>query len=257
MAGCAISALLIARIIAETGMPVFWLSRFSVAGLTSFFPLAWLSPTILLFESVFNALVQRTTAVSVTVMSTLALGVDAKATPAYQKRLLIGGLIVLAAGFIVCGAVHLHMGYNNTDLSTAAKVGADAINGWARADRQDYTLFNADRGHQLAGLGIGSGLLWACSRFPSWPIHPVGLLFCRFSIGHLVWFSVFLGWVIKASITRLFGGGAYRKARPLFLGLIIGELLAIMVWTLVPIVIIMMTGADPAAVLRYTLMKYP
>ena len=32
--------------------------------------------------------------------------------------------------------------------------------------------------------------------------------------------------------------GAYRKAKPLFLGLIVGELLAIMVWTVVPLVII-------------------
>jgi len=68
---------------------------------------------------------------------------------------------------------------------------------------------------------------------------------------------VFLGWLLKTAITRLFGGGAYRKARPLFLGLIMGELLTVIVWTLVPVIIILVTGADPAEVPRYTLMQYP
>jgi hypothetical protein len=83
------------------------------------------------------------------------------------------------------------------------------------------------------------------------------MMFCQFSIGNLIWFSVFLGWLIKAGVTGLFGGGAYRKARPVFLGLIFGELLAVIVWALVPVIIVWVTGADPATVPRYTIMQYP
>jgi hypothetical protein len=36
-------------------------------------------------------------------------------------------------------------------------------------------------------------------------------------------FSLFLGWVAKSAILRLGGGGAYRLARPFFLGLIMGH----------------------------------
>jgi hypothetical protein len=259
MVGCAVVSLLMARLIAETGIPVFWLGKISVSGLTGFLPLAWLSPAILMFSGIFSALLTRTTAVSAAVISTLALGLDEKASPSYHKRLMLGGLVVLVIGFVVCGAVHLNMGYRNSELSTQAKVGADVLNEWARvgSSEKPYTLLTAERGHQAAGFGIGAGLLWACARFPDWPIHPVGILFCRFSLGNLLWFSVFLGWLMKTAITRLFGGGAYRTARPLFLGLIIGELLAIMVWAIVPLVIIWATGADPAAVPRYTLMQYP
>lgn len=258
MVGCAVVSLLMARLIAETGIPVFWLGRISIAGLTSFFPLAWLSPAILLFTGVFGALLTRTTAVSAAVISTLALGLDATASPTYHRRLMVGGLVVLVIGFVVCGAVHLNMGYHHAEVSTQGKISADALNAWSRVDNaKAYTLFTSERGHQLAGFGIGTALLWACATFPDWPIHPVGILFCRFSIGMIVWFSVFLGWLLKTVITRLFGGGAYRTARPLFLGLIIGELLAVIVWTIVPLVIIWVTGADPAAVPRYILMQYP
>lgn len=257
MVGCALTTLLMARLIAETGIPVMWLMRFGVGSLTALVPLAWLSPVILYFNEVFAALLTRSTAVSTAVMTTLALGVDRKADASYQKRLLTGGLIVLLVGFVVCGAVHLHMGYRHSNLSTVGKVGAGSIDKWERADRGDYQFFSVDRGHQVAGLVLGSGLLWACALFPSWPIHPVGILFCQFSIGNLIWFSVFLGWLIKVGVTGLFGGGAYRKARPVFLGLIFGELLAVMVWALVPVGIIWVTGADPITVPRYTIMQYP
>jgi hypothetical protein len=257
MAGCALTALLMARLIAETGIPVMWLMRFGVGSLTALFPLTWLSPAILFFNEVFGALLTRATAVSAAVMTTLALGMDRKATPAHQRRLVVGGLVVLLVGFLVCGAVHVHMGYRHADISTASKVGVAAINQWDRPDRVAYKFFCADRLHQAVGVAIGGGLLWACALLPSWPIHPVGMLFCQFSIGNLIWFSVFLGWLIKVGITRLFGGGVYRKARPVFLGLILGELLAVLVWALVPVIIVWVTGADPATVRRYTIMQYP
>lgn len=257
MLGCAIVSLLMARIIAETGIPAMWMARIGVGGLTGLFPLAWQSPVILFFTSVFYALLTRTTAVSAAVMATLALGVDRKATPKHQARLAVGGLVLMLAGFIVCGAVHLNMGYRSSEVSTTAKAGASAIRTWDRVQHSEYELFTRERGHQAAGLGLGLGLLWACSRFPAWPVHPVGLLFCRLSIGSWIWFSVFLGWLIKTLITRLFGGGAYRKARPLFLGLIMGELLAIIVWALVPAAIVWVTGADPLEVPRYILLRYP
>ena len=81
-------------------------------------------------------------------------------------------------------------------------------------------------------------------------------MFLQFSIGILIWFSIFLGWLIKVSVTGLLGGGAYRKVRPFFLGMILGELLAVIFWALVPIIIAYWTGADPAEVKRYTLFRY-
>ena len=255
--GAVLISLLVARIIAETGVPVFWMSRVSLGSLTAFFPLAWQSPVILFLTSVFHAILTRTTAVSASVISTLAMGLDREGKPSTQSRLLIGGLVVLVIGFVVCGAVHLRMGYGSMDITTDAKGGIGAVNQWARVDRIEYSFFSQTRFDQLTGFGIAGALLYVCSRFPAWPIHPVGIVFVRWSIGNLLWFSIFLGWLIKTFITRLFGGGAYRKARPLFLGLIIGELLAIIVWALVPILMIHLGGVAPYEVPRYILIQYP
>lgn len=257
MVGCVLVSLLMARIIAETGVPVLWTSRLSVTTLSGFFPLAWKSPAILLLTGIFYAFLTRATAVNAAVMSTLALGADRKASPAHRSRLALAGTAVLLIGFVVCGAVHLRMGYRSAEINTAAKTSAGSIGEWVRADRSTFRFFTADRGHQAAGFGIGMALLWACSRFPGWPIHPVGMLFARISIGNLIWFSVFLGWLLKTAITRLFGGGAYRKAQPLFLGLVVGELLAVLVWAVVPLVVMAATGAHPSEVPRYILMQYP
>lgn len=255
--GCALVALLMARIIAETGIPVLWLGRMSVTSMTALFPPSWQSATTLFFTGVMYALLTRTTAVSAAVMATMALGMDRHTTPSRQSRLVLGGLVVLVIGFVFCGAVHLNMGYRHADLTTQAKTGASAIDRIERLSSAEFEFFTPERGHQAVGLGVGSALLWACSRFPAWPIHPVGILFCQISIGNLIWFSFFVGWLIKYLITSLFGGGAYRHARPVFLGLIVGELFAVIVWTLVPTIIILVTGAHPSTVPRYILMQYP
>lgn len=256
-ATAAIISLLMARIVAETGIPFLWFNRITVSAVMGLVPLAWQSPNTLLFGGAFYALVTRASAVSAAVIATLALGMDRQATPKHHSRVLLGGLVVLVLGLVVCGAVHLNMGYHSPEVSTAAKTSATSLNVWDRADRENFRFFTAERGQQAFGFGMGTALLWACSRFPSWPIHPVGILFCQFSIGHLIWFSIFLGWLLKVTTTSLFGGGAYRKARPVFLGLILGELLAIIVWAIVPIVIILWTGADPSEVSRYILIQYP
>lgn len=257
MLGCALVTLLMARIIAETGVPVLWLGRISVGSLTALFPLQWQSPRILFFTAVLYALLTRTSAVSAGVMTTMSLGMDRKATAGQQSRLLGGGLAVMALGFVICGAVHLYMGYHTSTETTQAKMGASAIDAWSRVERSEYRFFTGDRGQQATGFGISAALLWACSRFPAWPIHPVGMIFCQLSIGHLLWFSIFMGWLIKSGITSLFGAGAYRQARPAFLGLILGELAAVMMWALVPAAIVLLTDTPPEAVPHYTLMQYP
>ena len=255
--GCVIIALLMARIVAETGIPVLWMNRFTIAGVTAFFPLGWQSPQILFFTGIFYAIVTRASGVSAAVITTLALGVDRQGSAKLQSRILLGGLVVLAIGFVISGAVHLNMGYEHAELGTQAKTNSSSVEPWARVDRTHFEFFTPDRGYQLGGLVMGIGLLWACSRFPSWPIHPVGILFCFFSIGNLIWFSIFLGWLLKVLTTSLLGGGGYRKARPVFLGMILGELIALIFWALVPVAIALITGSDAAEISRYTLIRYP
>jgi hypothetical protein len=61
-------------------------------------------------------------------------------------------------------------------------------------------------------------------QFLWWPFHPLGYAvgFSRRTIDWM-WFSIFLGWVVKLMILKLGGMPLYRKALPLMLGFILGE----------------------------------
>ena len=90
-------------------------------------------------------------------------------------------------------------------------------------------------------MGVGflfTGLLWWVRRLlPFWPFHPAGYAIAsnNFTFGWL-WFSVFVSWAIKSVLLRLGGIGLYRKAYPLFLGLILGEYLVGGGWVLIRLI---------------------
>ena len=60
-------------------------------------------------------------------------------------------------------------------------------------------------------------LLW-------WPLHPLGYIASQgfYESGRIA-FSFFLGGLIKVGILRFGGGGWFKRLRPFFLGLILGE----------------------------------
>jgi hypothetical protein len=76
-------------------------------------------------------------------------------------------------------------------------------------------------------LGIGAAAMALMTflryRFLWWPIHPVG-----FTAGGLNWpirasaFSLFLAWSCKLAILKIGGIRAYERARPFFLGTLLG-----------------------------------
>lgn len=61
------------------------------------------------------------------------------------------------------------------------------------------------------------------SRFVWWPFHPAGYLVAgSFGLFRL-WLPIFVSWLIKTLLLRYGGLGAYRRALPFFLGLVLGE----------------------------------
>lgn len=83
-------------------------------------------------------------------------------------------------------------------------------------------------------LAVGGGttflMMLARSRFLWFPLHPIGYLMCLTYPLNRLWFSIFLGWLGKSLITRFGGGDSYRNVRPLFLGLIFGDLVMMLLW---------------------------
>ncbi len=83
------------------------------------------------------------------------------------------------------------------------------------------------------GAAVASVLILLRMRLPWWPLHPATLPLS--TIWYMDWFgfSVFLAWGIKAVILRVGGADLYRRARPFFIGMILGEVMCSGGWSVV------------------------
>nr|CAA9229908.1 hypothetical protein AVDCRST_MAG63-905 [uncultured Armatimonadetes bacterium] len=61
------------------------------------------------------------------------------------------------------------------------------------------------------------------SRVLWWPLHPAGYLIATNYGVFRLWLPIFLGWMVKSLLLRYGGLGAYRRALPFFIGLVLGE----------------------------------
>jgi hypothetical protein len=69
-------------------------------------------------------------------------------------------------------------------------------------------------------------LVWLNTTFLWWPLSPVGFIMASsWSENWLMWGSVFVGWALSTLVRRYGGLLFYRRARPAFLGLILGDYL--------------------------------
>jgi hypothetical protein len=82
----------------------------------------------------------------------------------------------------------------------------------------------------LAIIGYGTAKLLLLNLLRThylwWPLHPVGYAMSFVTYLHKEWFSVLLGWAMQTVMIRYGGHRGYQAARPLFLGLILGAMIA-------------------------------
>jgi len=78
------------------------------------------------------------------------------------------------------------------------------------------------------GLAVGFVVFVGCfalRRQLVWfPLHPMGLIVCRGWAMENLWLMVLLGWAVKGLVVRYGGMSAYQGLKPLFLGLVLGDL---------------------------------
>ena len=83
------------------------------------------------------------------------------------------------------------------------------------------------------GAAIMTSLMVARQRLLWWPLHPIGYVVGGTWIMHSVWFSIFLAWVIKATVLKYAGPRGYRITRGFFLGMILGQFVVGGFWLVV------------------------
>ena len=84
-------------------------------------------------------------------------------------------------------------------------------------------------GFHLGGAAITWLLAGLRQMFLRWPLHPIGFVYGT-GFGWLVWGSVLVGWLCKWLTVRYGGAATYSRVRPVFLGLIFGEISMRLFW---------------------------
>jgi len=97
-------------------------------------------------------------------------------------------------------------------------------------------------GFILFGSSFTVWLMWMRQNFVWWPLHPLGYTMLSSWATFKLWFSIFLGWGMKFTIVKYGGLKAYRQARPVFLGLVIGEMVCAGLWAIIGMITGISTG---------------
>jgi hypothetical protein len=241
-----------ARVIAETGLPFLqadWSPGMTLCHLFGF-PMIGPGATVVMFY--LNGVLNPDARECVTpyVANSLKMFENVGAR---TSRLIMMGVVGMVVALVVGFGAVTYSIYSNGALDTFA------------AGRQPFILDQATTGltslretglqdlavhtHGLAKLaligknvGHAEQLSWMCFgligvvlfsvlrfRFLWWPLHPVVCLMWGTWTANMMWTSFLIGWVVKHLIVRYGGGRTYQNLKPIFLGLIMGELFAVTV----------------------------
>lgn len=88
----------------------------------------------------------------------------------------------------------------------------------------------------LVGAAAVAVTAWLRLTFIWWPIHPLGLVMGTSYATRYLWFSLFLGWLFRTLTVRYSGLRGYVRFRPLFMGIIMGDVLGALLWNIVGLV---------------------
>jgi hypothetical protein len=83
------------------------------------------------------------------------------------------------------------------------------------------------------GIGLTAFLSYMRSMSFWWPFHPLGYALCGSWTMVVMWFSCLVAWIIKTPILRYGGMRMYARARPFFIGMMVGEFGMAVFWTLI------------------------
>ncbi len=255
-----LNALVLGRFVAETGMPFYrmYLYPATPIALLSVMPFDWLSRMVIFISSVFGTLFIFCSRSSPTVVASHALSLDEGKEGRGQVRMSFLFLGVMILGVVISGAVHVRHSYRHgmTLDGTTRPINASGINQLSDAHRM---LAEFGRGqisqpgynrpaHLTFGVALGALLYWLCLRSPAWPLHPMGIMVVYTYYGNTIWPSILVGWLLKVLIVKYGGARAYRRAQSMFLGLIIGELFAAILWAIIPAILAAM--GEPYKIIR-------
>ena len=149
-----------------------------------------------------------------------------------QRKLVYAMLISALVGIPALLWTGLHVGYK---IGGACEVWV----GRYTYERLAWWLTYPRAGDYPAAAFTGVGFILTLllmvmrMRFFWWQVHPVAYPLATSWTMNMLWFSIFISWAIKRMILKYGGLGSYRRALPLFFGLILGEFVVGGIWNII------------------------
>ncbi|MBN1866954.1 hypothetical protein JW916_06645 [Candidatus Sumerlaeota bacterium] len=239
-------SMLMARIVAETGLPIIRFDLRYHIMFAKLAPVSWLAAPTLFFSGIVAMFYSSN--IMLTTIGMHASGLDKEMSPRRHTRFFATILVLLMVGIVVSGASHLLCAYHHSETLDGSSQpinprGQGRQLNVAFADVKAFRNGEVDRPlhnqwkHLVLGAGIAGFLQWACISMPRWPLHPIGLILVKSAYADGAWPSLFLGWLLKLLILKYGGSRLFRAAIPFMLGLMAGELFAVLFWMVVPTVL--------------------
>jgi len=135
-------------------------------------------------------------------------------------------IVVSVASLYSNGGLQSYSFFASGSATTSFKNAASAINGNYPWHWQNLAWMAFGALMVLMMMTLRSRLLW-------FPLHPLGYLVAPGYAIKRLWFSFFLGWLIKSLVMKYGGSDAYRNLRPFMIGLILGNVVAMVFWVLI------------------------
>ncbi|NKB70102.1 MAG: hypothetical protein GKR89_23765 [Candidatus Latescibacteria bacterium] len=86
----------------------------------------------------------------------------------------------------------------------------------------------------MGGGGLVMGLLLlARQQLWWWPLHPLGFLVSHGKVMNGIWATILLAWLCKTLVLKYGGVGLYRRTQPFFLGLALGHIAIGGIWLII------------------------
>jgi hypothetical protein len=153
-----------------------------------------------------------------------------------RNMLAVFGLGILAA-MLIAGAYHIWLPYNKGGINLYQYV----YQGHAYWTLSEYEAQMRDAAPAtreglfwfMVGAAFTVFLSYMRSAFFWWPFHPLGYALCVSWTMSVFWFSCLVAWIIKVFILRYGGMRLFLKARPWFLGMVLGEFGMAVIWAII------------------------
>jgi len=162
-----------------------------------------------------------------------------------QRRLIWLFLIAIVFGIVFSAFAVLYIGYTVGGAKADSWIfGAVGRDWFGRVGAENIPTAEQLRDGQQAGeeysrlrvyATLTGGLIMVVltvmrAWFLWWPFHPLGFPFAIFPAMQRFWLSVAIGWLLKMVILRYGGAVLFRKLKPFFYGLILGQLVTAGAW---------------------------